>query len=148
MPRARARRQHGASARHGAARHGAVGGLGVTLSVADVARVAEGTLLIALEAVATFNNPADATGDPTEHRRLVLAVAETRAAVVADTQPPGPFQGYQAHHWYFGAPAQGDDEVVATAGGDSMRWRFDAGSWTLVPLSTRPPGPEKVRRSR
>lgn len=115
------------------------GGNGVTLAISDAARAAGGTFLVALESVAQYNNPVDSTDDPFEHRRIVLAVAEARAAVIADTYSEGPFARYDEHHWYFtDTEIPCDLQLVATDIQGSKRWCFDKDAWTFVPLPSRP----------
>ena len=91
--------------------------------------VSADTVLVSLEATATFNNPADDLSDPTYPRRIALAIGEDRALVVADTQLSKVYEPFQTFHWYFEG-----EELVMVEGRRVERWRLDRGSWKLSPV--------------
>lgn len=110
------------------------GGLGVELSIADLATVPGRngpSEIVVLEAIATYNNPIDDPSDPTEPRRIAVAFGAAGAAVIADTRDAR-LAPLSTWHWFL-EERQGAVRLRTSQGRQSWSFGIDPVTWHLVP---------------
>ena len=112
------------------------GGLGVELSIADLAVVLGRNgprEIVVLDAVATYNNPSDDPSDPTEPRRLAVAFGADGASVVADTRDAR-LAPLATWHWFL-EERWGAVRLRMTQDHQALGFRIDPATWHLGPGS-------------
>jgi hypothetical protein len=106
------------------------GGLGVEITIADVADIGGGPLLVAIELLDTRSDGGGASGNPYEPRRVIVRVDLSGGTTVLDTRTAG-MAGFATAHFYFGG-APGAPVIVAARPAEGARWRYDAASGTTT----------------